>query len=117
MVPVSGHPELQPGVTGIVLRSRPDAGPARAAIGANADQIQALPALPALPALGRRVVLQQYERWPVPAGELGPDMPGGLSDGGCETGFVTTARWPGSGPAVSRTRRWATPSLPRMPEG
>lgn len=48
MVSVSGHPELQPGVAGIVLRSRPDAGPVRVAIGADANQIQVLPALPGL---------------------------------------------------------------------
>ena len=56
----------------------------RAAIGAGADQIEGLHTLAGL---GREVVLEQDERRPVPAGELGPDPPGGLSDGGCEAGF------------------------------
>ena len=84
LVPVSDHPEFQPGVTGIVLWGRPHAGSVRAAIGADVDQIKALPALSAL---GCGEVLQQYERWPVPAGKLNSDVPGGLSDGGWETGF------------------------------
>jgi hypothetical protein len=35
---------------------------------------------PRLPALGCQVVLEQYERGPVPVGELGPDLPGRLGD-------------------------------------
>jgi hypothetical protein len=31
--------------------------------------------------------------------------------------WVTTARWPGSGQAVSHTRRWATPSRSVVPIG
>jgi hypothetical protein len=42
LVPVHGHPELEPGVPGIVLRGRPDPGPVRAAIGTHADQIKCL---------------------------------------------------------------------------
>jgi len=37
LVPVSGHPEFQSGVTGIVLRGRPHPGPVRAAVSADAD--------------------------------------------------------------------------------
>ena len=32
LVPVSGHPQLQPGVTRVLLRGRPNAGPVRAAV-------------------------------------------------------------------------------------
>src|SRR6201987_2661566 len=42
LVPVSGHPHLQPGVPGTVLRRRPDAQPVRAAIGADVDQVEGL---------------------------------------------------------------------------
>src|SRR5271165_5844708 len=63
----------------VVFRGRPHAGPVRAAIGAGTDQIQGLHALAEL---GREVMLEQHDGGPVPAGELGPDEPGGLGDGG-----------------------------------
>jgi hypothetical protein len=43
---------------GIVLSCRPDAGPVRAAIGADADQIEGLRTLAEL---GRGIVLEQHE--------------------------------------------------------
>ena len=83
-MPVSGHPELQPRVTGMLLSSRPHAGPVRAAIGADADQVEGLHAFSGF---GREVVFEQHDRPPVRAGELGPDVPGGLRDGGGPAGF------------------------------
>lgn len=71
-------------MTGILLRGRPHPQPLRAAVGADADQIEGLRAFPIL---GRWVVLEQHERWPVPAAELGPDLPGGLSDLGRGAGL------------------------------
>lgn len=81
---VADHPQFQPGMVGIVLLYRPDAGPVRASIGACADQVEGLPALTGL---GREIVLEQYDGGPVPAGEPGPDPPGGLTDRGCEAGL------------------------------
>ena len=66
------------------LRGRPDPGPVRTAISAEADQVQGLRALGEL---GRQVVLEQHDRRPVPAGKPGPDMPGRLGDAGCQAGF------------------------------
>src|ERR1700750_1671914 len=81
LVPVSRHPEFQSGVTGIVLRGRPHAGPVRAAFSADADQVEGLHALAEL---GCKVMLEQHEVVPLPAGQHSPDAPGGLGDGGCE---------------------------------
>ena len=64
LVPVPGHPPFQPGVTRVLLRGRPYAGPVRAPVSADADQVQGLHAL-AGP--GRGVVLEQHEAAPVPA--------------------------------------------------
>ena len=84
LIPVNGHPQLQPGVPGILLRRRPHAQPVRAAVSADADQVQGLGALPGL---GCQVMLEQHERGPVLARELGPDVPGGLGDLGCGAGL------------------------------
>jgi hypothetical protein len=54
----------------------------RAAISAEADQVESLRALGEP---GCQVVLEQHDRRPVPAGKLGPDMPGRFGDGGCRT--------------------------------
>src|SRR5439155_11843782 len=78
LVPVSGHPQFQPGVTRVLLRGRPYAGPVRAPVSADADQVQGLHAL-AGP--GRGVVLEQHERGPVSARQAGPDPPGRFGDG------------------------------------
>jgi hypothetical protein len=78
-VPVNGHPQLQTGVTGIVFWSRPYAQPVRPAVGADADLVEGLLAFGGC---GRRMMLEQYQRGPVPAGELGPDGPGRLGDRG-----------------------------------
>jgi len=75
---------IQPGVTGMLLRGRPDAGPAGTPVGADADQIEGLLAVPG-PGSGE--VLEEDERGPAPAGELGPDLPGGLGDGRGRPGF------------------------------
>jgi len=56
----------------------------RAAVSAEADQVQGLRALGEL---GCQVVLEQHGRRPVPAGKRGPDMPGRLGDGGCQAGL------------------------------
>src|SRR2546429_298495 len=79
LVPVSGHPQFQPGVTRVLFRGRPYAGPVRAPVSADADQVQGLHAL-AGP--GRGVVLEQHEGGPVSARQAGPDPPGRFSDGG-----------------------------------
>ena len=42
LVPVSGHPPFQPGVTRVLLRSWPYAGPVRALVSADADQVEDL---------------------------------------------------------------------------
>src|SRR5260370_10787998 len=47
-MPVSGHQEPQPSVTGVLLRGRPHARPVRAAVGADADQIESLDAFAGL---------------------------------------------------------------------
>ena len=73
LVPVSGHPPFQPGVTRVLLRGRPYAGPVRAPVSADADQVQGLHALAGL---RRGVVLEQHEAGPVPASQAGPDPPG-----------------------------------------
>src|SRR4029077_4537785 len=79
LVPVTGHPPLQPGVTRVLLRGRPDTGPVRAPVSADADQVQGLHALAGLTRGG---VLEQYEAGPVSASQAGPDPPGRFSDGG-----------------------------------
>ena len=102
LVPAGGHPELQPGVTGILRRGRPDRGPVRAAIGPDADQIEGFRAFLVL---GGWVVLKQDEGGPyrrVSSAQMGP------ADSVTESAdpvSVTMARRPGSGPAVSQTRR------------
>jgi hypothetical protein len=68
----------------MLLSSRPHAGPVRAAIGADADQVEGLHAFSGF---GREVVFEQHDRPPVRAGELPPDVPGGLGDGGGLAGF------------------------------
>jgi hypothetical protein len=65
-------------VTRVLLRGRPDAGPVRAPVSADADQVEGLHAL-AGP--GRGVVPEQHEAGPVPASQAGPDPPGRFSDG------------------------------------
>jgi hypothetical protein len=102
LVSVNRHPQFEPGVTGIVLGGRPHGQPVRAVAGADADQVEGLRALAGL---GRGVVLEQHERGPVPAGELGPDLPADSVTEAAEPVWVTTTRWPGSRPAVSHTRR------------
>lgn len=62
----------------------PDAGPVRAAISAEADQVEGLRALGEP---GRQVVLEQHDRRPVPAGKRGPDMPCRLGDAGARAGL------------------------------
>jgi hypothetical protein len=84
LVPVSGHPEFQFSVTGILLRSWPDARPAGTPIGSDQDQVEGF-----LAAIGPGCggVLEEDERGPVPVGELGSDLPGGLGGGGGRAGF------------------------------
>ena len=48
LVPVSGHPQFQPGVTRVLFRGRPYAGPVRAPVSADAGQVQGLHALAGL---------------------------------------------------------------------
>jgi hypothetical protein len=74
-VPVYRHPQFEPGVTRIILGGRPHAQPVRATVGTDSDQVEGLRALPGP---GRRVMVEQHERRPVPAGELGPDLRGRL---------------------------------------
>ena len=81
---MGGHPCLEAGVTGMLLRGRPDPRPVRAAISAEADQVQGFRALVEL---RRQLVLEQHDRRPVPAGKPGPDMPGRLGDAGCRAGL------------------------------
>ena len=83
-VPVEGHPQLEPGMAGILLRSRPHVRPVRAAVGTDADQVESLPAFPGLRC---RVVLEQDKRGPVRAGESGPDVLRGLGDPGGGAGL------------------------------
>jgi hypothetical protein len=47
LVPVNRHPDFEPGVTRILLCGRPHAQPVRAAVGADADQVEGLRAFPA----------------------------------------------------------------------
>jgi hypothetical protein len=79
LVPVTGHPPFQPGVTRVLLRGRPDAGPVRAPVSADADQVEGLHALAGLRS---GVVLEQHQGGPVSASQAGPDPPGRFSDGG-----------------------------------
>jgi hypothetical protein len=65
-------PALHHGVLG---RGRPDTQPVRAAVSADSDQVESLRAMCGLRC---QVMLEQDERGPVPAGQLGPDVPGGL---------------------------------------
>jgi hypothetical protein len=58
LVPVSGHPQFQPGVTGILLRGRPHAQPVGAAVGAETDQVEGLSTFTGL---GCRVMLEEHE--------------------------------------------------------
>ena len=104
----------RPDVTGIHFRGRPYAGPVRAAVGADADQIKCLRALPAF---GRGVVLKQHEVRPV-SRAIPAQMR--LTDSVIDAAgpvSVTTARWPGSGPAVSHTGRRAMPTSARAADG
>jgi len=61
LVPVTGHPQRQPGVTRVLLRGRPYAGPVRAPVSADADQVQGLHALAGL---RPGVVLEQHQGGP-----------------------------------------------------
>ena len=61
LVSVNGHPELQPGVTGMLLRGRPDAGPAGTPVGADEHQIEGLLAVPDP---GSGGMLEEDERGP-----------------------------------------------------
>jgi hypothetical protein len=70
---------IRAGVTGILRLGRPHAQPVRAAVGADADQAEGLRAFSGL---WYRVMLEQHERGPVLAGELGPDLPGRVDDRG-----------------------------------
>jgi hypothetical protein len=79
LVPVSGHPQFQPGVTWVLLRGWPYAGPVRAPVSADADQVEGLHALAGL---RRGIVLEQHEGGPVSASQAGPDPPRRFSDGG-----------------------------------
>ena len=83
-VAMNRHPQFEPGVPGIALCGRPHAQPVRAAVGADADQIEGLRAFLGL---GRRVMLEQHERGAVPAGEFCPDLPGRLGDRGRRAGM------------------------------
>lgn len=111
--PVNRHPQFKPGVRGIVLWGRPHAQPVRAASGAGADQVEGLRALPGL---GCRVMLEEHEEGPVPASELGPDLPGRLGDRGRRAGLgdhgqvarLRTSRPPH--PEVSNTSRSVVPA-------
>jgi hypothetical protein len=100
----------------------------QAAVGATADQVERLRAFLGL---RRRVMLKQYDRGPVPAGERGPDMRGGLSDRGRGGGLghdgqVGGLRTPGlphaevSNALPSRGALWVAPdgsSAIRFPIG
>jgi hypothetical protein len=114
---VAGHPQLEAGVTGMVLRRRPHAGPVRAAVRADADQVEGLGALLVL---GCKVVLEQHQGWPVPAGEPGPDLAGRLGDQGSAAGLGDDGQVPrrlGRGGPDPKVRdalpacaaRWVTP--------
>src|SRR5260370_21121075 len=61
LVPVTGHPQFQPGVTRVLLRGRPYAGPVRAPVTADAARVEGLHARPG-PGRGR--VLNRPEARP-----------------------------------------------------
>ena len=75
---MGGHPPFQPAMTRVLLRGRPEAGPVRAPVSADADQVQGLQAIAEL---RRGMVLEQHEAGPVPASQAGPDPPGRFGDG------------------------------------
>ena len=93
-MPVAGHPELEPGVPGMLLRDRPDPGPVRAAVSACTDQIKGLDALTEFRCA---MVLEQYDGTPVPASEGGPDPAGRLSNGVSEAGLGDNGQVTGLG--------------------
>ena len=114
LVPVSGHPQLLPGMTGIVRRGRPHAGPVRAPVSADADQVQGLHSLPN-PGAGwcssstregpcRRARSTQIR----PTASVTETMP---------SVSVTTARYPGEAVAAAQTRKCPTPSRARPHAG
>jgi hypothetical protein len=95
-------------MAGILLRSRPQACPVRAAVGTDADQVESLPAFPGLRC---RVVLEQDKRGPFLRARAAQMCSVDSVIPEAVLVSVTAARWPGSGSAVSHTRRWATPTL------
>ena len=102
LVPVNRHPQFEPGVTGMLLGGRPHGQPVRAAVGADAGHVEGIRALPGL---GCQAVLEQHERGPYLRASSAQICPADSVTGAAEPVWVTTARWPGSGPAVSHIRR------------
>ena len=79
LVPVSGHPPFRPGVTRVLLRGRPDAGPVRAPVSADADQVRGSPCPRRTQARGGARAARGRARICEPGR---PDPPGRFSDGG-----------------------------------
>ena len=79
---MGGHPQLEPGVTGIVRRGRPHPGPVRATIGADPDQIKSFQVLTEL---WRWMMLEQHDGGPEPASQVGPGPPRRFSHRGDAT--------------------------------
>jgi hypothetical protein len=103
-----GHPEFEPGVTGIVLRGRPDPGPVWLAIGVDADESRVSTPSP-----------NSRPRWCSSSTSPGPYRSASTARI-CTADSVTVPAWPvsvtaatwrGGSVAVAHTRRCATPSL------
>jgi hypothetical protein len=113
-VPVSGHPEFQPGMTRIFRRGRPHAGPVRAAIGADPDQIKGSPYPRRPQAQGSARAARRRTRT---YGEPGPDVPGGLGDRGCQASLGDDGQVAGLETGRQPRAQVRRPPRPEQPMG
>ena len=87
---------------GVVLGGRPHGQPVRAAVGADAGQVEGLRALPAS---GAGWCSSSTSEGPYLRASSAQICPADSVTEAAEPVWVTTAGWPGSRPAVSHIRR------------